>query len=136
MERHGRIQFPDALSQPHDSSIVLDGCRFADTDLIMDLKDKAWIIGELKNVDVETNWAQGAGLALRRLEYDLRKVKPTLLFEAEHNTPNNHTIPLSTLTVRRYSDGRVGKIGWILYPKENLGQLCHTFWQKVKEDSF
>jgi len=107
-----------------------------DIDLISDLKDEAWIIGELKKTNVKTDYSRGAGLSLHRLQNDLRngRRKPTLYVEAEHNTPNSETITLYDCKVRCYSDGRFGSEGWGLPKNETLGELCEDFWKKVKEN--
>ena len=95
----GNIRDKDAKQQIV-APLSIDGTKIThtDVDILIDYKDKFWIVGEIKREGVLVSFGQQ--LALDRLVRDLSVTKPTLFFIADHNTPLEEVIPTEALLVR------------------------------------
>ena len=94
----GKIKHRDFASQIRDFS----GLRFGnitptDIDGLIDYKDKAWILFELKFAGGEMPFGQR--LALELITDNLARLKPTICFIAEHETEPPNDINSANTTV-------------------------------------
>jgi len=106
--------------------IVYRGMRPTDIDLVMEIRDKAWVIAEIKCGDKEV--PTGQRLMLERLYNDLRSSgKKVICVVASHNTPTNEDIDASTCMVREYWNG--GR--WVSYHKATLKQFIEWFLKNI-----
>lgn len=93
--------------------IEYDNMRPTDIDLVMEVRDKCWVIAEIKTEGTEVK--TGQRLMLERLAKDLRKTgKPVLCVVAEHNHRASEDIDASNCIVTKRWNG--------------------SFWQKPQTD--
>ena len=85
--------------------IKYNGMRPSDIDLVMEIRDKAWIIAEIKTEGKDLDIGQR--LMLERLCKDLRQTgKPVLCVVATHNYPVDEDINAGECIVWKSYNGR------------------------------
>lgn len=80
--------------------LVWGSIRPSDMDLLLEWKNRAYVLGEIKHVKARPN--NGQRLALLRLCDDLSEKKPCLLFYAEHDVSPELDIDVAACSVSRF----------------------------------
>jgi len=106
--------------------IEYDNMRPSDIDLVMEVRDKCWVIAEIKRKGAEVK--TGQRLMLERLAKDLRSTgKPVLCVIAEHNHRDNEDIDASNCIVTKSWNGN----SWQKFQDSvTLSSLIRAFLEK------
>ena len=81
-----------------DGAVIGKNLSFTDIDAVMEYKNKAYVIVEVKHK--QGGMSKGQQIALARMAHDLGAIKPTLLILAEHETPVDENVLLKDCRVR------------------------------------